>query len=391
MFGIFTHMKNIFNSRFLIILILFLIIFLRSFCTFFLFPIISVYVLSLRDSTKFLIGLSLGIYSLFQSILQIPLGFMSDILGRKSIIIFGLCLFSLGSFFCAFSNSIFSLLIGRSLQGSGAISSIIITLLSDLVSKKHNFMVMFFVGVIFGISFISAMILSPVIFLNFGFNFIFWLILIISLVTIVLVAYLLPNTKKKDLYTFNSNFIKIVFYDTKIIIINFSIFLLHFLLTFNFLVLPIKLQVLGLNLLYHWKLYFYLLIISSIISIILIYFIDIKKYTKTIIISSIVSFFISEFIFFNFDNLKIFIFGIQLFFFSFSILESLLPSLINQLSCKKYKGLTMGIFSTSQFIGSAFGGILGGLIINLLGLKFIFILTLLISFLWFLFIIKFYK
>ena len=100
-----------------------LIAMLRMFGVFALLPVLSVYAASFPDATPLLIGLAVGGYGLTQAALQIPLGALSDRIGRLPVIIGGLAVFAAGSAIAATGDTIWSVVLGRLLQGAGAISA----------------------------------------------------------------------------------------------------------------------------------------------------------------------------------------------------------------------------------------------------------------------------
>ena len=140
-----------------------LMYFFRMLGAFMIFPVLSVYADSYSYSTPFIIGLTLGIYGLTNAIMQIPFGLLSDRYGRKIIILIGLLIFLVGSIICAYTNNIYYLVLGRALQGAGAISGVLMALLSDSTAEKNRTVSMAIVGVAIGAAFFSAFILGPLV------------------------------------------------------------------------------------------------------------------------------------------------------------------------------------------------------------------------------------
>ncbi|PQM84398.1 MFS transporter, partial [Klebsiella quasipneumoniae] len=141
------------------------------------------------------IGLAIGIYGLAQAIFQIPFGLVSDRIGRKPLIIGGLAIFVLGSVIAAMSDSIWGIILGRALQGSGAIAAAVMALLSDLTREQNRTKAMAFLGVCFGVTFAIAMVLCPIIPLKLGLHALFWMIAGLATLGIVLTILVVPDSK----------------------------------------------------------------------------------------------------------------------------------------------------------------------------------------------------
>ena len=165
-----------------------LIYFFRMLGAFMIFPILSVFADSYSLSTPFLIGVTLGIYGLTNAIMQIPFGILSDRYGRKKIILLGLWVFLLGSVMCAITDNIYFLILGRALQGAGAISGALMALLSDSTTDSNRTLSMAIVGVAIGIAFFSAFIIGPLISKYFNLSGVFILIVLLTILSISLMS-----------------------------------------------------------------------------------------------------------------------------------------------------------------------------------------------------------
>ncbi|WP_367670725.1 MFS transporter [Sodalis-like secondary symbiont of Drepanosiphum platanoidis] len=358
------------------------VIFLRMVGIFITMPILSIYGMTLYGNNKYLIGISIGIYGLIQSIFQIPMGFLSDFIKRKLIINIGLLLLIIGSIINAITNNIWGFIIGRALQGSGAITSVIMALLSDLVSKKNQTKSMSFIGISFALSFIIAFILNPIIINIFGIKSIFWFVSFLSFVAIIIVIYIVPNPLNK-INKFNEFKIKNlykIFINKKLLKINYNIFSLHAILSSNFISIPIIMNKYFLYKINQWKIYLFILIISFIINFLFTIYFKFKKNFNKIFLLIIIFLFFSEIIlFFNKNKIELLL-GLQFFFISFTILEVLLSSMIIRKSNKKYKGISMSLYSSSQFLGLAIGGISSSYFFNIKNINLVFIVGVIISF-----------
>src|SRR5512135_2817949 len=148
---------------------------------FMIYPVFAAYASTLAGASPYLIGEALGIYGLTQGLLQIPFGLLSDRLGRKVMIVFGLILFALGSAVAAVSTSIGGVVIGRALQGAGAVGSVILALVADLTAEENRTQAMAIVGVTIGASFMIALVTGPIIAHFVGVAGIFWLMVGLAL------------------------------------------------------------------------------------------------------------------------------------------------------------------------------------------------------------------
>lgn len=340
------------------------VFFLRMLGIFMVLPVLTTYGINLKHSSETLIGLAIGIYGLMQAIFQIPYGLMSDKIGRKPLIIFGLVLFIIGSIIAASTESIWGIIIGRALQGCGSIASPIMALLSDLTKEQNRTKAMVFIGINFGVSFTIAMLIGPIITDIFGIKGLFWIMSLLAVFCILIIIFIVPSTKY---HVFNresgvlKSKISQIFLNKKLTKINIGILFLHTFLMFTFITLPEKLKLLNFPINQNWKIYFFTMIISFLFAVPVIFYAEVKRRIKSVLISSIALIIISEFILFTINNhIWMLILAVQLFFFCFNLLEAILPSLISKETPAGYKGTAMGIYSTSQFIGIAVGGGVGG-------------------------------
>ncbi|MXP51374.1 MFS transporter [Pantoea sp. SoEX] len=359
---------------------------LRMLGMFMVLPVLTTYGMLLQNANKTLIGIAIGIYGLTQAIFQIPFGLMSDRIGRKPVILFGLFLLLLGSLIAANSNSIWYLIIGRACQGSGAISAAIMALLSDLTREQNLSKVTAYIGINFGITFAIAIIMSPIVTHAFGLHSLFWIISIFSLICIFIVIYLVPpeiNHKvNREIDIIKGSFFKILL-NYKLIKLNFSIFCLHTLLMCVLIVLPHQFEIAGIPVSKHWKIYLTTMLIAFALVIPSMIYAEINRLVKQMFLIGIIIIITSEILLQNFlNNLWMLIIGIQLFLFAFSLMEAIIPSLVSKESPLGYKGTAMGFYSTSQFLGVAFGSSMGGWILGHFDAKTVFLYCILIAIFW---------
>lgn len=381
-------MKNYkMNSSEIQVTLSFCIIFLlRMLGMFMILPVLSKYAILLNGSNKFLIGISVGIYGIAQVIFQIPFGILSDIFGRKKMIILGLLMFFVGSVIAASNHSIWGLIIGRTLQGSGAISGVSIAFLSDLIREENRIKSIAAIGASFGLSFLIAIIIGPIIVQYFGFFSLFWMSAFLSVICICIAFFILPayteNVSKQNINITYKKMIKLSI-NKNFFRYYAGIFCLHFLLMINFIVLPNELELSGLLLKNHWQVYLSTIVFSFCVLFVFIFYCKISFILKNIIEICISCLVVSGIIFFKSgNNLINFICALQVFFIAFNFLEVFLPSYLSKKAPGNYKGSIMSIYSTSQFLGIFFGGVFSGVLCSFLSVSQIFLFEIFFILLW---------
>ncbi|UDG80610.1 Inner membrane transport protein YajR [Candidatus Hartigia pinicola] len=363
------------------------IFFLRMLGMFMILPIITSYGLQLQGSTKFLIGVAIGIYGFSQAIFQIPFGLTSDQIGRKPLIVFGLIIFILGSVLAALSESIWGVIIGRALQGSGAISGVIMALLSDLTREQHRTKAMAFLGIGCGVTFSIALVIGPIITQWVGLSGLFWGITFLTGSAIIITIFIVPNSYQQ-ITNRESSFIKnnlnSVLTHPQLLKLNFGILNLHTLLMTIFIALPFIMTEAGAFAKDHWKIYLITMVIALISSFPFIIYAEKKRQIKAVFLFCISLLALSEIILWlSKSHLWIIFLGLQLFFIAFNVLEAILPSLISKESPASCKGTAMGVYSTSQFLGVAIGGFVGGWLYDINSADTVFIAGLFLTIVWF--------
>ena len=359
---------------------------LRMLGMFMVLPVLTTYGMALQGASEALIGLAIGIYGLAQAIFQIPFGLLSDRIGRKPLIIGGLLIFVLGSVIAALSESIWGVILGRALQGSGAIAAAVMALLSDLTREQNRTKAMAFIGVSFGITFAIAMVLGPIITHNLGLNALFWMISILATCGILITLWVVPNSKNHVLNR-ESGMVKGCFSkvlaEPKLLKLNFGIMCLHIMLMSTFVALPGQLEQAGFPASEHWKIYLCTMLIAFASVVPFIIYAEVKRRMKRVFVGCVALLLIAEIVLWgsgpHFWELVL---GVQLFFIAFNLMEAILPSLISKESPAGYKGTAMGIYSTSQFLGVAIGGSLGGWLDGLFDSQTVFLAGALLAMVW---------
>ena len=340
---------------------------LRMLGLFMILPIFSVFATQLTHATPALIGLALGIYGLTQGLFQLPFGIWSDFVSRKKVIFIGLLLFALGSVVAALSHNIYTMIMGRAIQGAGAIGSTTIALVSDLTEEQHRTRAIALIGITIGLSFVLAIVLGPVAAHWIGVSGIFWLTALLALLAMFILYYAVPNACSQRRTITRAELLKQlrqVVSDPKLLRLDLSIFTLHALLTATFFALPVLfIQVYHLPFAHQWQVYlpaFFLALLFIGSCMRGKNFAQQEKRWVTINIFLIV---IAQGIFLLSASITarfVFYFGLYLFLQSFTFLEALLPSQVSKAISSDFRGSAMGVFSSSQFLGIFAGGLWGG-------------------------------
>lgn len=337
---------------------------LRMLGLFMILPVLSLFTEKMQGATPLLTGLAISIYGLSQALLQIPFGLLSDRFGRKKIIIIGLILFASGSVIAALSTSIYGILLGRALQGSGAIAAAIMALVADLTQEVHRTKAMATIGASIGVSFGIAITLGPVLAAHVGIQGIFWLTAILAFMAVFVVLFIVPKPQKsiihRDAEPIPSQFGQVL-KNAELLRLNYGIFILHLILTASFVVLPLLIRNAGLSAGNHWKIYLPVLVTSMAVIIPFVILAEKKRQMKKVFIGAIFTLIIANAAMSQLHNdLPALIASLWLFFCGFNLLEATLPSLISKTAPGDLKGTAMGAYSSSQFMGAFLGGIMGG-------------------------------
>ncbi len=361
---------------------------IRMLGLFMIFPVFTLYARDLPNTTPLLIGLAIGIYGLTQGLLQIPFGMLSDRIGRKPIIYIGLFIFAVGSVVAAMSDTITGIIIGRALQGCGAISSTILALTADLTLEQHRTKAMAILGMSIGTSFILALVLGPFFAQWVGVPGLFWFTAIFALIGIIILYRSVPQPHShfhSDTSPVLTQF-KRVLHNTELLRLDFGILVLHLFLTSMFVVLPIVLIENNIAIHDHWQVYTYVLLASVATMIPLIIIAEKYRHLKLIFVGSIailgVALITLSYLHANFIWVIISLF---LFFTGVNVLEASLPSLISKISPSDSKGTAMGVYSSSQFFGAFLGGVGGGWLHQYYGIGAVFAFSASLALIWFIF------
>jgi MFS family permease len=319
----------------------------------------------LSGATPYKIGLALGIYGLSQGLLQIPFGLLSDKVGRKRIIVLGLIIFGVGSAVAAVSKSIDGVILGRVLQGAGAVGSVILALVADLTAEESRTQAMAMVGITIGLSFMVALVAGPILAGLVGVSGIFWIMVGLALLGIAITEFIVPRPLilhvHRDAETVPA-MLGSILKNTELLRLDFGILALHAMLTASFLVVPSLLHAsLNVNSHNQWMIYLPVLLLSVAVMVPAIIVAEKHRRMKAVFVGAVAALAVSQFMLAaGKDNVYVLLAAITLFFAGFNVMEASLPSLITKTAPPAAKGTAAGIYSSLQFFGIFIGGVVGG-------------------------------
>ena len=352
---------------------------------FMIYPIFVSYAERLRGATPELIGIALGAYGLTQGFLQIPFGVLSDRVGRKTMIVIGLVFLGVGSVVAATSGSIYGVLLGRVLQGIGAVGSVLLAFVADLTRDEVRTEAFGFVGVTIGASFVLAIALGPIIGGAYGVAGAFWLTALFAVLGIGIVLFLVPRSARHVSHRETVwNALSSVLADGRLLELDLGIFALQAILIASFLAIPTLLtRTLHISDMGDWRFYVPMLIAAVVLMVPMLVLAERYKRMRAVFVATLVvqAATLASLVFFA-GNPVVLIIALTLFFSAFTIMEALLPSLVTKVAPPSAKGAATGVYSSAQSLGIFAGGTLGGIALGMGGAPAVLAFALLVSLVW---------
>ncbi|HTZ00986.1 MAG TPA: MFS transporter [Xanthobacteraceae bacterium] len=354
---------------------------------FMVYPVFAAYAGGLAGASPYLIGEALGIYGLTQGLLQIPFGLLSDKVGRKIMIVIGLLLFAAGSAVAALATGIDGMIIGRALQGTGAVGSVILALVADLTREDNRTKAMALVGITIGASFMVALVAGPILAAVIGVPGIFWLMVALAVLGIGITQFVVPAPRQLRVHRDAEAvpaLIGAVLRNKELFRLDIGIFVLHAMLTASFLVVPGLLRsTLGVVVHDQWMIYLPVLIVSVAVMVPAIIVAEKHRRMKGVFVGAVAALLASQLMLgFGATNRYVLLTALVVFFSAFNVMEASLPSLITKTAPAEAKGTATGLYSSLQFLGIFTGGIIGGFAHQHGGDGAVFVLTTALAAIW---------
>lgn len=338
---------------------------LRMLGLFLLLPVFSIHARGLPGGEHALwVGLTLGIFNIVQACFYIPLGRLSDRIGRKPVVLWGLSLFVAGALICAAQDDLLWIAIGRGVMGAGAVSAAISAWVADLTREQVRTRAMALVGGSIALSFALSLVIAAPIYRLISLSGIFVVLAVLGIGAMFVAYYVLPSTKPEPKLQQAS--LKEVFLRPELMRLNAGVFVLHATQVAMFLVVPRLLVQAGLPLASHWQVYLPVVLLSFFLMAPILIFGEKKQQLRTILLVAIVLLLIAEFVFTSTHSIIGIAIALLIYFVGFNLLEALQPSLVSRFA-KESKGTALGVYNTTQSIGLFIGAVIGGYLMDSLG------------------------
>ncbi len=354
---------------------------------FMVYPVFAAFTRQLAGATPYKIGVALGIYGLSQGCLQIPFGALSDRIGRKTMIVIGLLVFGIGSAVAASAATIDGMIVGRLLQGAGAIGSVVLALIADLTAERNRTQAMALVGMTIGLSFLVAIVTGPPVAGWIGVAGIFWLMAGLALAGVAITLFVVPVAPRPHVQPEAETVPALIgasLRNPALLRLNFGIFALHAMLTASFLVVPALLRgTVALSSRDQWVVYLPVLLMSVAVMVPAIIVAERYGRMKAVLVGAVAALAASQLMLAvrGLDP-PVVLAALVLFFSGFNIMEASLPSLVTKTAPAGATGTATGIYSSSQFLGIFAGGVIGGWVHQAAGTSAVFLFGAAVAVVW---------
>jgi MFS family permease len=309
-----------------------------------------------------LVGLAMGIYGLTQGILQIPFGLASDRLGRKRVIIFGLLVFAAGSFVAAVAASLPWLLVGRSLQGAGAVSAAVTALLADQTRDEVRTKAMAMVGASIGLMFALSLVVAPLLVARIGLGGLFWVTGGLALVCIAVIAWWTPPEPLQHKNVPRGKLSEVLGH-AGLFRLNVGVFVLHAVQLAMWIAIPALLVEAGLSKAQHWYVYLPTVLASFVVMGLTLFPLERRGYLRAVFLAAVamvglvqVGLLLSA----GRPTIAVLAALLFVFFCGFNVLEASQPSMVSRMAPPHARGAALGVYNTLQSLGLFAGGAVGG-------------------------------
>ena len=335
---------------------------LRMLGLFLLLPVFSIHAHGLPGGEHALwVGLTLGIFNIVQACFYIPLGRLSDRIGRKPVVLWGLSLFIAGALICAAQDDLLWIAIGRGVMGAGAVSAAISAWVADLTREEVRTRAMALVGGSIALSFALSLVIAAPTYRLISLSGIFVVLAVLGVGAMFVAYYVLPSTKPEAKIQQAS--LREVFLRPELMRLNAGVFVLHATQVAMFLVVPRLLVEAGLPLASHWQVYLPVVLLSFFLMAPILIFGEKKQQLKTVLLVAIVLLLLAEFVFTSTHSITGIAIALLIYFVGFNLLEALQPSLVSRFA-KESKGTALGVYNTTQSIGLFTGAVIGGYLMD---------------------------
>ncbi|WP_404992477.1 MFS transporter [Cupriavidus pauculus] len=352
---------------------------LRMLGLFLILPVFAEFARTLPDGHDAQrVGIAMGIYGLMQAFLHIPLGWLSDRIGRKPVMVGGLLLFVAGALVAAFSDTLTGITVGRAMQGMGAISAAITACIADLTRERHRTKAMAMVGGSIGLTFALSLVIASPLLHGIGMSGIFGLMAVLGLVAIGVTVFLVPTPPPPHpvQLPFRS-----VLLNPDLIRMNVGVLALHSSQVAMFMVVPAMLRDAGMPLDQHWKVYLPVVLVSFVLMLAPMMAAERHGKVRPVLLASVALMTAVQLLFATVHGLWPIVGVLLLFFVAFNVLEAMQPSLVSRYAASS-RGAALGVYNTTQSLGLALGGVAGGWLLKHEGRPAVFVGCAVVLMLW---------